>query len=531
MRKILFISAVIFFQLLIFAQGNEKQNSTVELPDFVITGKDVISLQKANKLEPGFISTISEEFIRPVFSPEDLPVEDFSNPIRNQVGLTDTQKIYNNKINIGSGIYTSPAGEFSFTQPFTNSLLEAFVKGGNHRAYIDNSDWYNLTGGLNLAFFMPNNNSFKGTQFKFHADYGLTAYRFFASPNPVQQRNFYKGNFSAGVNNLVNRQFNFDLKTTDKYFYLSKENFSENLLKFDGFFRGNFSYFKLAGNINYTKQFITNNLIGGGISDFFSARPYLQLDLQKSFKLAAGISYSKSGSLNYIAPYASAAFQLNDFVSIFGEYNPSAEFFGQGEFLTQNRYFNPHNFINAFVQKTSAFDAALKYEYYKYFEIDAGVKYFRADNLPYFVNAAQQGRFDINFTSAENYAVFVNLLFHQGPHGVFYGTAEYNDTKNFAGDVIPYSPKLKAVMSYGHNFDFGLYVEPAVNFTSEQYADINNTLKLDSYIDLSVKFVYKFVQNFSLSAQLSNLVNRKNYKWYGYKEMPLDLVAGFTYKW
>ncbi len=533
MKKFLILLVFVFSQVLILGQGNEKQNPNVELPDFVITGKDVISLQKANKLEPGFISTISEEFIRPVYSPEDLPVKDFSNPITQQTSLTDSQKVYNSRLKVVSGLYTSPAGRFSFTQPFSsNVLLDAEISGENHRAYVDNSGWSNLNGGLNLAFFMPNNTSLHGTQFKLHGDYGLTWYRFFASDNPAQPRNFYQGNFSASVNNLVSRQFNFELNAADKYSSLSTENFKEHLLLLKGFLSANFSYLKLAGNINYTKQFITNNIT----FNFFSVRPYAEFNLQTFFKLAAGLSYSNSGSRNFLEPYASAAFKLNDFVSVFAEYNPSAEFFSAGEFLRQNRYFNPQNFINAnaFVRKKSAFDAVLKYEYYKYFEIDAGVKYFRADDFPYFTNSLQKGRFDISLTSAKNYSAFVNLLFHQGPHGVFYGTAEYNDTKDFAGNVLPYSPKLKATMSYGYRFDFGLYVEPKMYFSSVTFSDINNTdtLKIAPYFNLGIKFTYSLIKNFSLTAELSNFKNRINYfKWFRYDQEQIDFVAGFTYKW
>jgi hypothetical protein len=51
---------------LTLAQGNDKNNPNVELPDFVITGKDVISLQKSAKIDPGIISTISGDFLKPI---------------------------------------------------------------------------------------------------------------------------------------------------------------------------------------------------------------------------------------------------------------------------------------------------------------------------------------------------------------------------------------------------------------------------------------------------------------------------------
>lgn len=531
MKRLLIIISVLFFSILILPQDNEKKNPNVELPDFVITGKDVISLQKSKKLDPGFISTVSEEFIKPVYSPENLEVSDIPNPIKEQLDLSDTQNVYNKRLSIATGIYTSPTGRFSFTQPFGSGLIGAVINGENHRAFIDNSDWYKLNGGLNLAFYIPNDAALRGTQIKFHGDYGLNSYRFYTSNNPSTKRDFYSGNFYAGISNLVTRYFNFDVRVKDKYSSLRSENFSENMLRIDSYLEGNFTYFKLAGNINYTRQFITSNVISSGNFDYIFARPYIQFNLQNVLTVAGGISYSKASSLNYTAPYASATLKLNDFVSLYGEYNPSAEFFGQGDFLEQNKYFNPQIFINAFVKKTSAFDAAIKFEYYKYYEIDAGIKYFKADNLPFFVNSAQSGMFDVNFTGTKNYSAFVNLLFHKGPFGVFYATAEYNDTKDNSSNQIPYNPKIKATISYGYNFSFGFYFEPKLYYFSESYTDIANMKKLNSYIDLGVKFAYKFGKNFLLKAELSNLLDRENYNWFGYKEAPLDFFVGFTYKW
>ncbi|HKI77899.1 MAG TPA: hypothetical protein VKA26_05110 [Ignavibacteriaceae bacterium] len=529
MKKIILIFIISLLPSSLLAQ--DKQNPNVELPDFVITGKDVISLQKAKKLDPGFISTISEEFIKPVFSPEELGIKDISNPIQNESGILNTEKVYSAKLNVVTGIYNSPSGNFTFTQPFGSGIFEAAINGENHRAYVENSDWYGANGGLNLSFFVPGDSKIRGTQFKIHGDYGLSSYKFFASNNPGERRNYYKGNISVDINNLVNRHFIFSLKAADEYSYLNKENFTENLIKTDGFFKANFSYFKIGSNINYTKQILKNNLIGSGNFDYLSVRPYVETLILNSFKIAAGINYSNSGSSNYLSPYASAALKINDFISLYGELDPHAEFVGSGLLLSQNMYFNTQNFANTFVKKTSDLDVSIKYEYFKYFEIDVGAKYFRATNLPYFVNSAQPGRFDVNFSSAKSYGGYINFLFHPGPAGMFYASIDYNDTKDLNGNYIPYNPKLIGSAHYSYNFGSKLYAEPKIFFSSQSYADLNNTIKVDSFINLGIKFLYKFVPNFSLSVELSNLLDRKNYKWMGYKESPLDFFAGFTYKW
>jgi hypothetical protein len=81
-KKIIF-SALFLFHFV----SAQQQNPNVELPDFVITGTDVISVQGAQKIQPEFISTISEQFFKPVFSPEELEVKDLSSPIKGDLNI------------------------------------------------------------------------------------------------------------------------------------------------------------------------------------------------------------------------------------------------------------------------------------------------------------------------------------------------------------------------------------------------------------------------------------------------------------
>ena len=72
MIKNVSVLIVFFFTVAIFAQNQQKQNPDVQLPDFVITGKDVIKVQQAKKIPPAFVSIISEKFVKPVFPPANL---------------------------------------------------------------------------------------------------------------------------------------------------------------------------------------------------------------------------------------------------------------------------------------------------------------------------------------------------------------------------------------------------------------------------------------------------------------------------
>jgi len=238
-----------------------------------------------------------------------------------------------------------------------------------------------------------------------------------------------------------------------------------------------------------------------------------------------------SGVAAFVTFAISPGVKIFNSISVYGEYKPSGEFVTSGHLLRGNEYFNPHSISNIFIKKTNDLKFTFKYEYFTFFEVDAGLSYFKADNLPYYMNSVLSGRFDVGLASAKNYSGFIDLLFHEGPNGTFYGSAVYSDTKDLNNNYIPYSPKITVNFSYGFQFDFGMYAEPKVYINSDSFADLANTLKIDSNINLGFKLAYKFARNFLLNVELFNLMDRKNFKWYGYQQPPLDLLAGLTYKW
>ena len=61
------------------------QDSGVELPDFVITGKDIVNVGKIQKIPPDFISTISETFLKPVFPSENLQMKEVKTPVKGTI--------------------------------------------------------------------------------------------------------------------------------------------------------------------------------------------------------------------------------------------------------------------------------------------------------------------------------------------------------------------------------------------------------------------------------------------------------------
>ena len=132
---------------------------------------------------------------------------------------------------------------------------------------------------------------------------------------------------------------------------------------------------------------------------------------------------------------------------------------------------------------------------------------------------------------ADKYGAFINLLFYQGPSGKFFGNVEIDHAKIAGGDVVPYSPLISAEMSYSMLAMEGIRCGVKVKYASQTYADIENKIELPAFINLSISAEKNIFENFSLYAEASNLLNRKNYCYHGYYEKTLDVTAGIIYVW
>ena len=515
-----------------FGQDDVGKNQNVELPDFVITGSDIATVLKGKKIEPDGISSLNEQFLKPSYSPGDLALKELSDPVRNQFSLTDSLNYFTGKLEAGAGNYNLPKVNFSLSSPFENGIFQITASGKNRRAYVDNSEQYFINGGVNIFYQLENESMLlNGTKFQFHADYGRTSYQLYAANDPFIKRDLNKGIVSLKVENLLEEKFNYTINFSDDIRSLQDNIYSENLINIGGFFRANVSEFSFGVNSLYKAQFLRNDFVKKSTKDFFSIRPFIGYSYKNFLKASIGLNYSNFNDQEEIYPYLFVGSKINDRVSIFAEYTPQAIFLGNGYFLDINPYFYIHNFVSLIYEKKNSFHISFKYNYDKFYEINGGIKYFSSPLLPYFESSAFQGRFNVAKAAAKSYTGYVNLLFHLGPYGYFYGSVELNQTKNNAGDILPYYPVLKSYLTYGYNFDFGLNPELKLNYLSKQYTDVSNDNSINPFVDLGAKLTYKIAPDFNLTFELNNLLNRKNYHWFEYQEMPIDALFGLIYRW
>lgn len=526
-----YILPFIFISVLAFAQDEKQSNPNVELPDFVITGTSKISIKKVDKLKPDFISTISEDFLKPSYAPEDLQISEFSNPIKSDMSFLDEVKFFKGNIAAGLGLYTIPTVRMNYAQPFQNGIVEGTFSGLFNRAHLDNSDRYKTRAGFNVLYWTDTDaQTLPGTQFNLNANYGTTSFKFFASDNPEERRSINNGKFEIGVKNDFNRYFLIGLNFTNKVTNISQEEFKENNLRLKGESLIKLSDFNLGVAVDYKNHSIKNLLGDKAGKDFLLLRPTAGFQFTELIKASFGWNFSRGAGNTFNSPYASTAIRLDKNITLFGEFSPGAQFFSPGDYLIKNNYFRVDSIGTIYWEKDKSLTASVKFEYDKYFQIDGGLNYFTSGAYPYFKSSLDSGKFVLAYADMKSVGLFANFLFYPGPNGEFYSTLKLFDNSDTDGNIIPYTSTFELNAFYSYKFSEKVKGNLKAEYYSKRYADIENKISIGDYFNLGLGLIYSIQNNLDLTFEVNNLVNYKNYFWYGYKEIPLNVIFGIDYR-
>ena len=511
---------------------SQEQNPNVELPDFVIFGQENISVRKVDKINPDYIPTVSNEFLKPAYKPDQLEFAEISNPVEAQISMLDTTGYNKGFLEMKAGFYQLPEGQIDYTFPFQNGFLHGFAKGINQIAYVDNSQRQLLQGALDFAYTLPTDNSaLPGTKFSINAEHSKSLFRFFGSIDPERKRNLNIGNASVGIQNLYMEKFIFDLNGGGDFTYLDNETFNETLLYANAFGRLNLKNFKLNFKAAYQHQKLATDSLNDSKINGYYFRPTASLEIFNRIMLEAGFTFSAASGQNLNGIFAALSSEVAKNLLVYGEYSPIGENLTAGKFIRENYYYDQQNLNSVFLKKENKIKAFVKYEYDKYYQIDGGLEYFNTDNLPYYNNPDTSGFFEILTTDAVSWNIFMNLLYYIGPYGYFYGSLNYFNVENEVNKKIPYNPTYQATLIYGYDLLENLNGEVKFDYESDRYADLENTesRKLQSLFNLGIKVSYDLQQNFDLFLEIENILNVKRDTWEGYQEKPIEVLIGVNY--
>ena len=338
MKKTILIFTVLISSVL-FAQTEQQ---SIELPDFVITGKQNINVPIATKRKPDFISTLSQEFFTPQFAPEELPLLISSEPIPVRPGIKTFDDYFNGSLKVKAGQHTLPIGELNLSQSFDNFLLSARAWGSNVREYVENAGYNNSGISLKNDFFISTKSAFlPGAKIKIGAEYFRDSYRLFASQTPAFKRETSTGAALLSIESSYNRWVNFGFNVFGNILSFKENGLKETNISSNGLFEFKLSNFIVGIKGFYSKQILDNNQSNLSGDDFFTTKGYIKLFQTDVFNFTAGVNYVSNSFDSFFAPFGSVELKFSKGLILNGEYNPHVKYFTVEDFIKRNIYFNP----------------------------------------------------------------------------------------------------------------------------------------------------------------------------------------------
>jgi hypothetical protein len=122
---------------------------------------------------------------------------------------------------------------------------------------------------------------------------------------------------------------------------------------------------------------------------------------------------------------------------------------------------------------------------------------------------------EVNFLS--------NLSF--GKFGDVFSEIKYIDSKiSKNSKVEPFTPLIQVNAIYTFKFDFSLLLRLRFLYNSISYSDINNVSQIGDYLDLGMNVEYEIGKYLKTGVEISNILNRRNYRWKNYQLEPIDVL-------
>ena len=528
MKKLILIS--VFISSAIFGQ-EESQSQSIELPDFVITGKENISIPKIQKQLPDFIPLLSQDFFTPQYPNQEQTTIKLPNPETEIVSIGNYKQKTNALLKFNAGLETFPSGVFYYNDWIGNFTYNAKLFGKNELEYVKKAG-VSLAGvGIGTKYFVDHKADFlPGLEIDFNGNYYYDSYNFFGSSTPNISRTTNNGFADISFNYVSDPFNNFGMSFSDSY-YEQKDEFDENIFGVNAYYKLRYSDFDFRVEGSFKNQSISNINQNFGNQYYFNSLATVGLTLYDIIKIKAGIYLAESEGNTFFSPVAYGSLKLNKSVTLFGEFSPNTEFKTLQNFKTANRYFQINNFPNLFLENKFNLKFAAKFEYEKYFEISAGAGYLNSDNNFYFEDRTADGFFKIFKEDIENTYVFLNFLFRKGPFGEFYAEAKLQNITSENNKDLTYSPNFKSTLHYSYDWNYGYGLNIGLIYFGKAYTDYENNNSIPEAIDLNASFYYELFKNFKLTLALENILNNKYYYFRNYEVKPIDLLLGFEFRW
>jgi hypothetical protein len=515
----------------------EKQLPQIDLPEFAITGTELINLPEFAK------TSIEDKSIFDAFARKPQPGMRESSRVelgagtKEQIGLGGIGDGLNGRVIGGYGSYRTPYFDGWFGRSFGSS--DFLLKGGykSSGGHVDNADFRKGHSSLSGGLYLPSDAGFlANARARGSLGFEGSSYRFYGSAAPTVQRSINRFLSEVTVNSNAADLFTYAsglyLRTTSSSVYNKTQEVSAG---FEFTAARDFDDVEIKGDLGLWRSFYSSPSVEDdpyvaqvGLSAKYRIAEQLDLMGGASFHLFRG---SDTKSLGRLYPRLALSWYTNHWLTLFARFDPYVQRNTLSNTLEENPYV-----VN---------DVRLRHtEYRTNFSLGAEADIARVKT-----------RLSLNYKQARNFLTYADPT-AAGMWNTDYADnvrilsldaelfADITDQDNIgaSGSVrsgsnrdldkaVPYFPSVVASALYQHRFPFGLTLGSTVQILGRRYTDLLEGGTIDPVVILDLKAEYLITSRWTVALMLNNLLDQKEPWWQGYARIPRNVAAALSFSW
>lgn len=507
--------------------GQDSQpNKPIELPEFIVTGKQRVDVPGGAKQPPTKPSTLKSAQIDSLNPTERQPIP--SLPAHKLPSMSRATLLYPGYLEAQVGNYFSPSIEAGYSARADDYLLDFSGKIQSSNGWVNNADFVKSNLTARSTYIAPSQFIFfGGSTTTVLADCRNTNYALFANPS-ADRRNV----FSAGVGlDIAGKNQDVAYKAEVGYGRMNVNTADRS--SGNSLLHGKASVMQVATPLSFgleadarIQSYASNAYpytMVGGLASVESGK--LLANAGVGFQWASSTTAQSRPGVNI---KADVRYALNGDVSLIGRFVTGLRPASFSDIIAASPFVDDSMVID-FTYDVVDVKAALQYHPNVKLFATAGLHITQSErDLVY--QSSKPGMFAPTYLTSTSTVIFGDVRWALDAVNTISADMAVTSAGLDSGKAKPYIAPFTASASYQRNWTWKLRSSVSVLYIGDRWADVANTKQLSGYVDIRLAVVYDLLRNANVFVQAQNLIGSTIVLWDGYRERGTFISAGINWR-
>lgn len=532
MKSIMIIFLLAFYSLSVAQETPQKAATPepIDLPNFIIQGNLQLNVNSGVKQSPERPKPLSAGELDSLNSLEKQSSQ--SLPIEPLITNTIDRNTKDGFVKAQFGRFSTAQIDAAYGAKLENYDLYGKIGYEFSEGHITNADFSKFNAKITSDYIAPTKFFiFGGSRTRTEIEFSKNSFNLYGSTLGLERA---MNNFSAKVDVDGNYNgFKFETGAGFNGFQVVTDNFKNADNNILGYLKvhNNWNNFLVAGNLlldmhNFRGQ-ATNFIQADASLSVFS--DVLSITGNGGLQLATNVGGIDRGGLLLAAKLE---YRMNKLFTVRADVRSGLE----------NRSFKNMAIENPYISNMTDFDFAydimnlsanLIFHPNEYLGVSAGIRIRSTDRYPVFAPdiTYYSGSFGIDYESISLVSSMFEAYWYLSDKDKLTANMLLTSSSlsDFDNSKIPYMPDIKISLQYDKTWFAEFGTNFGIDYVGNRFADLQNTVELDSYINLRAEGYYKIYDGLRAFLRFDNLLNSDIYVWENYRER--NVFVSFGVMW